>query len=43
MQTANEMAGKYSAYMMYSGGDFEYNGVKCTFARSFGKSVLLEE
>lgn len=39
-QTANEMAGKYSGVMMWPGGEFEYNGISCTFMEkfTFGKS-----
>lgn len=28
---------------MWPGGDYEYNGVKCTFTRSFNKTVEFEE
>lgn len=36
------MAGKHSG-CMWPGGDFEYNGLSCTFTRSFNKSVTFEE
>lgn len=42
LQTANEMAGKHSG-CMWPGGDFEYNGVKCTFSMSFNKTFEFEE
>lgn len=36
------MAGKHSG-CWWPGGDFEYHGIKCTFTRSFNKSVAFEE
>lgn len=36
------MAGKHSG-CMWPGSDFEYNGMKCTFAKSFDDTVKFEE
>lgn len=36
------MAGRHSG-CMWPGGDFDYNGINCTFRRSFDKSFPLEK
>ena len=37
------MAGKHSGCCMWPGADYEYNGINCTFTRSFDKSVKFED
>lgn len=41
-QTANEMSGKHSG-CWWPGCEYEYNGIKCTFSRSFNASIGVEE
>ncbi|XP_055309055.1 bis(5'-adenosyl)-triphosphatase enpp4-like [Sitodiplosis mosellana] len=41
--TANEKAGKHSGCMMWTGSNFEYDGINCTFTVGFNEEMKWED